>query len=147
MSHNQAEFKLLRKLYQDGGCNAYTFKYINRNKKHDFNVKINNVFTNDSKLIGDTLSKMHASVVSNSNIPKSTVHKLLADYDLSLQDVFPKICSISSPKCSTLEFKNALKTMSNTSCPGISTEPKILYEFLLNLMPNSLDLMVLQACE
>ena len=46
MSHNQAEFKLLRKLYQDGGCNAYTFKYINRNKKHDFNVKINNVFTN-----------------------------------------------------------------------------------------------------
>ena len=136
MSHNQAEFKLLRKLYQDGGCNAYTFKYINRNKKHDFNVKINNVFTNDSKLIGDTLSKMHASVVSNSNIPKSTVHKLLADYDLSLQDVFPKICSISSPKCSTLEFKNALKTMSNTSCPGISTEPKILYEFLLNLMPN-----------
>ena len=26
--------------------------------------------------------------------------------------------------------------MSNTSCPGISTEPKIIYEFLLNLMPN-----------
>ena len=76
MSYSQAEFKLLQKLHQDGGCNAYTFKYINRNKKHAFNVKINDVFTNDSKLIGDTLSTMHAKIVSNSNVPKSTLHNL-----------------------------------------------------------------------
>ena len=50
--------------------------------------------------------------------------------------MFPQINCLSSPKCSTLEFKTALKTMSYTSCPGISTEPKILFQFLLNLMPN-----------
>ena len=51
LSYSQAEFKLLRRLHLDGGCNNYTFKYISKSKKHDFNVKIDGEFTKDPKLI------------------------------------------------------------------------------------------------
>ena len=136
LSYNQAEFKLLRKLHLDGGCNNYTFKYISKSKKHDFNVKINGEFTNDSKLIADTLASMHAEVVSNNDIPTCTLDKLLADYDLTLNDIYPTINTLNSPFCTTDEFKKALKSMKNSSSPGISTQPPVLFEFLINLLPN-----------
>ena len=72
---------------------------------------------------------MHAEVVSNNDIPTCTLDKLLADYDLTLNDIYPTINTLNSPFCTTDEFKKALKSMKNSSSPGISTQPPVLFEF------------------
>ena len=134
--YSQAETKYMSKLQYDGHNNSLTFKHIPKFKRHEYKLKIGDDYTVDNKVVVETLAKMHAKIVCPDHIPNSTLDDILHDFDLSLEDVFPKITTLTNPFSSTQEFKKVLKTMKQTSAPGISTQPKVLFEFLLDILPN-----------
>lgn len=136
LSFIRAETAFLRGLILDGNNNSYTFSHCRRKTKNEHNLIIDNVLTNDPLTIVKHLSKMHADIVAPSNVPISSLDTLLTEFDISLDEMYPKITTLSSPLCTTKEYRDVIKSMSNNSCPGISTEPKILYEFLFNFVPN-----------
>ena len=136
LSFVRAETAFLRGLILDGNMNSYTFRHCRRKTKNEHNLVIDNVLTNDPLQVVEHLSKMHASIVSPSNIPSSSLDELLTEFDISLDEMYPKITTLSSSLCTTKEYREVIKSMSNNSCSGISTEPKILYEFLFDFVPN-----------
>ena len=133
---SQAESKYMSKLQFDGHNNSLTFKHIPKCKKHQYKLKIDDKYIYNDKDVAENLAKMHAKIVCPEHIPNSTLDDLLHEYNLSLDDVFPKITTLSNPFSSTQEFKKVLRSMKSTSSPGISTQPKVLFEFLIDFLPN-----------
>ena len=136
LSFIRAESAFLRGLILDGKNNSFTFSHCRRKTKNEHNLIIDNVLTNDPLTIVEHLSKMHASIVSPTNIPSSSLDELLTEFEISLDEMYPRITNLSSPLCTTKEYRDVIKSMSNNSCPGITSEPKILYEFLFDFVPN-----------
>ena len=134
--YSQAEFKFMRKLRDDGHSNKLTFECIKESKKLSYSLKIDDEILNDNHDIVNTFAKIHADIVSNHIFPSLELDDLLQNYGLTLADVFPQIKTLTSPNSSSKEFKEVIKTISNTSATGISTEPPILFEFLLDILPN-----------
>ena len=132
----QAEFRYMQRLKVDGANNSYTFKHIPNLKKQNYKLKIDgNTVTCPHKL-ANIFAENHAKIVSPENIPPSELKGLLEDYDLTLDEIFPQIKSLTSPYSTSIEFKNIIKSMKNCSAPGITSETKILFEFLINIFPN-----------
>ena len=134
--YSQAEFKFMRKLRDDGHSNKLTFECIKESRKLNYSLKIDGEISNDNQDIVNTFAKIHSDIVSNHTFPSLELDELLQNYGLTLADVFPQITTLTSPNSTTKQFKEVIKTISNTSATGISTEPPILFDFLLDLLPN-----------
>ena len=132
----QAEFRYLQKLKIDGANNSFTFKHVPNFKKQNFKIKVENELVTCPQKLANIFAENHAKIVSPESIPTAELEGLLKEYNLTLDEIFPQIKSLSSPYSSTIEFKNVLKSMKNSSAPGISSESKVLFEFLINLLPN-----------
>ena len=132
----QAEFKYLQRLKIDGANNSFTFKHIPNFKKQNYKLKVDDNLVTCPNELTNIFAENHAKVVSPENIPPSELNEFLHEYDLSLEEIFPKIKSLTSPYSTTLEFKNVIKSMKNCSAPGISSQSKVLFEFLIELFPN-----------
>jgi len=136
ISFIRAETSYLQKLILDGNSNAYTFSHARRTFKHEPTLEINGQMTDSLPDIVDHLSNMHAEIVSPQNIPVSNLDDFLSEYNLSLDNLYPKIESLNSPNSTCKEFKSVIDSMASTSTPGISSEPKVLYQFLFNILPS-----------
>lgn len=136
MVFSQAEQKYLKKMQCDGYTNAFTFKHIRGFQKNEYNLSLDGNLTNDPKKIAEHFAKLHSEIVNPLQQTQSDLNDFLKYYELSLSDIFPKIPQISDPKSTTADFIKVIKSMSNNSTPGISSEPKILFEFLIKLLPN-----------
>ena len=133
---SQAESNYMRKLQNDGGNNSFTFKHIPNNKMHDHRLKIDGETIVEPQRLANIFAEIHAKTVSPEIVPQSTLNELLNNYELTMDEVFPRIKNLTNPFSSTSEFKKILSSMKNTSAPGISTQPKILFEFLIDLLPS-----------
>ena len=136
ISFVRAETSYLQKLILDGNSNAYTFSHVQRNFKTEPSLEINGQMTDNLPKIVDHLSNMHAEIVSPQNIPVSNLDNFLSEYDLNLDSLYPKIENLTSPNSTCKEFKSVIDSMASTSTPGISSEPKVLYQFLFNALPS-----------
>ena len=135
LSFVRAETSYMRGLILDGHSNAYTFMHSRQKFIHENSLLINGEVTSSLPEIVNHLSESHAKIVSPSSLPISNLDNLLNEYDLSLEEIYTQIPTLSSPNCSTKEYKDVIKSMSNNSCPGISSEPKILFQFLFDFFP------------
>ena len=133
--YSQAEFKYMRKLREDGHSNKLTFECIKESKKLNYNLKIDGRNINNPQEIANTFAKLHAEIVGKEISPSIDLEEFLDEYDLTLTEIFPQITTLSSPTSTTDEFKQIIKSISNNSATGISSEPPILFEFLLDFMP------------
>jgi hypothetical protein len=134
--YTQAETNYFRKLQYDGLSNKYTFKHIPKNWRIQYNLSDNGSINNDPQFVANTFGILHSKIVNPPTQPISTLNELLHDYNLSLNDIFPQLPNVNSPFSTTKEFKTVLKSMKANSSPGISTQTKVLFEFLLDLFPN-----------
>ena len=132
----RAETSYIKNLILDGKSNSFTFRHIRKAKKHEFNINIGGTVTNDLPTIANHFANLHAEIVSPEIVPQSKLDELLQEYELSLDEIFPKIETLSSPFSSIKEFKEVINSMSNNSSPGISSEPKHLYSFLFDFFPS-----------
>ena len=135
-SYIRAETSYLQKLILDGNSNSYTFSHVQRNFKQEPSLEINGQMTDSLPKIVDHLSDMHAEIVSPKNVPVSNLDDFLSEYDLNLDSLYPKIENLTSPNSTCKEFKSVIDSMASTSTPGISSEPKVLYQFLFNSIPS-----------
>jgi hypothetical protein len=97
---------------------------------------INGNLTNDPQLIANEFASAHSNIVNPPVIPNSTLDELLLEYNLTLFDIFPQFKQLTSPFSTTKDFKKVLKSMKSNSAPGISTQTKVLFEFLFDIIPN-----------
>ena len=136
LSYTRAETDYMRNLILDGNSNSYTFSHCRQKYDHEYKLEINGQITSSLPDIVNHLSKLHAEIVAPTNLPTSDLDSFLAEYDLSIDKIYPQIYYISSPKCTTSEYKEVIESMSNNSSPGISSEPKILFSFLFDTFPS-----------
>jgi hypothetical protein len=127
----------MRNLILDGNSNSYTFSHCRQKYEHEYKLEINGQITSSLPDIVNHLSKLHAEIVAPTILPTSDLDSFLAEYDLSIDKIYPQFYNISSPKCTTSEYKETIKSMSNTSSPGISSEPKFYIAFYSTLFLHS----------
>lgn len=135
ISFIRAETSYLQKLILDGNSNAYTFSHVHKSFKNEPTLLINGQIIDSPLKIAEHLSNKHAEIVSPKIIPVSNLDNFLSEYDLDLDKLYPKIESLVSPNSTCKEFKDVINSMASTSTPGITSEPKILYQFLFNILP------------
>ena len=132
---SQSEARFFRKLEFDGNYNSFTFKHIKRSSLNEIKIKVGNDTITAPQLLANKFAENYAKIVSPDNVSNSGLHDLLEEYELSLEEIFPKIKNLTNPCSTTDEFKQILKNMKNSTAPGISSQPKVLFEFLINLLP------------
>ena len=129
------ENSFIKSINLDGNSNSLTYRHIKKNKRINYNLLINGQKCNSPQEIANIFAQKHADIVSRKFKPISNLEQLLEDYDLSLESIYPQIKCLSSPYSSTKEYKEVIDSMSSTSSPGISSEPKSLYKFLFDFLP------------
>ena len=136
LTHSRSETIFMRNLLLDGKSNSYTFSHCRRkfNQKHC--IMINDQLNNDPQEIANHLSKLHAKTVSPNSILNYDLDSFLQKFHLSIDQIYPQIYNLTSPICTVNEYKDVIKSMSNNSSPGLSSEPKILFQYLFDLLPN-----------
>ena len=133
--YSQAEFKYFRRLQYDGGYNNMTFRHIPNFKKTSYKINTNGETVTSPQKLANLFANQHAKIISPECVPKSTLNNLLNDYDLNMEKIFPRIKNLTSPYSTTKQFREIINSMKNTSAPGISSQPKALFLFLLDLLP------------
>ena len=134
--YSNAEFKIMQRIQADGGNNSYTYRHIKKSRRSNYKLKINNKIINCPKECSEIFSSSYAKIVSPEVVPHSNLGNLLDDYDISLEQIFPKINNLTDPFSNTAEFKTCIKSMKSTSAPGNSSQPKHLFLFLINFLPS-----------
>lgn len=129
------ETNYIQNLILDGKSNSLTFRHIKQNKRIEYNLMIDGKLCNEAEKVANIFANLHAEIVSPSITPSCDLNAFLKHYDLSLNDIFPRINDLTSPNSTTQEFKNVIKSMKSSSTPGISSQPKALFEFLFNFLP------------
>ena len=132
----RSETVYMRNLLLDGKPNAYTFSHCSRKYNQKHCLMINDLLNHDPQEIANYLSKLHAKTVSPEIIPNYDLDSFLQNYNINIEQIYPKIHNLTSPICTTKEYKDVIKSMSNNSSPGISSEPKILFQYLFEFLPN-----------
>ena len=128
-------FQILPRILSNGHSNKLTFECIKESKKLNYNLKIDGRNINNPQEIANTFAKLHSEIVGKEINPSIDLEEFLNEYDLSLSEIFPQITTLSSPTSTVGEFKQIIKSISNNSATGISSEPPMLFEFLLDFMP------------
>lgn len=134
--YTNAEFKIIQRIQADGGNNSYTYRHIKKSRRYNYKLKINNKIINCPKECSEIFATSYAKIVSPEIVPDSNLGKLLDDYDISLEQIFPKINNLTDPFSNTAEFKTCIKSLKSTSAPGNSSQPKQLFLFLINFLPS-----------
>ena len=133
--HSRAETYFIRNLLVDGHPNRLTFQNFKASRSRDYSLLIDGVLTSDPEKIANTFGEMYAKLASPPSVKKSNLDLLLRKYELDLNDIFPKIKTITSPICSTKEFKDVIKSMKTQSAPGPTSQPKALFSYLFDILP------------
>ena len=133
--HSRAETYFIRNLLVDGHPNRLTFQNFKTSKSRDYNLLIDGALTSDPEKIANTFGEMYAKIASPTNVKESNLDLLLRKYEINLDEIFPKIKTISSPTCSTKEFKDVIKSMKTQSAPGPTSQPKALFSYLFEILP------------
>ena len=134
--YTRQETYYIRSLMLDGLPNKLTYKYIKSEKRHEYNILVDGEFINCPERIAELFANKHSKLVAPENLVQCDLENLLAEYELSLNDIFPKIRQVSSPECSTLIFKKVINSMKNSAAPGPSSQIKAIYSLLFNFIPN-----------
>ena len=134
--HARAETYYIRNLLVDGKPNRLTFQNFRSPRAKEYNLLIDEELTNCSEKIANAFANMHANLTSPENVHESNLDALLKKYDLKLDEIFPRISSLKSPKCTTKEFKDVIKSMKSHSAPGPTSQPKALFSFFFDILPN-----------
>lgn len=132
---SSSETYQMRKLISDGNPNTFTYQNFKASKQHEHNLLVNNELINCPNKIAEIFGKVHANLVSPDIMPNSNLNDLLETFDLKLDEMFPKITSLTSPYSTTSEFKKVIKSMKSNSAPGPSSQPKQLFSFLIDILP------------
>ena len=109
--YTRQETYYIRSLMLDGLPNKLTYKYIKSEKRHEYNILVDGEFINCPERIAELFANKHSKLVTPENLVQCDLENLLAEYELSLNDIFPKIRQVSSPECSTLIFKKVIAVM------------------------------------
>ena len=133
--YSQAEFKYFQRLQYDGGHNNMTFRHIYKNKKNSYKIDLDGQTITSPQKLANMFADHHGKTISPESLPKSTLNNLLHEYDLNMDEIFPRIKNLTSPYSTTKQLREIINSMKSTSAPGISSQPKSLFLFLIDLLP------------
>ena len=133
--HTREEINHIKMINLDGKSNSLTYRHIRRSKGINHSLLINGKNIENPQEIANIFAKQHAEIVSPKVVPDSNLEEMLKNYGLSLDMIYPQITTLSSAHCTTNEFIEVINTMSNSSAPGITSEPKALYKFFFDFLP------------
>ena len=133
--HVREEVNHIKMINLDGKSNSLTYRHIRRKKGINHSLLINGKNIDNPQEIANIFAKQHAEIVSPKIVPDSNLEEMLKNYGLSLDMIYPQITTLSSAHSTSTEFIDVINTMSNSSTPGITSEPKALYKFLFDFLP------------
>lgn len=131
----QSETYQMRSLIIDGMPNSFTYKNFKKFKKHNHNLIIDDELIDCPNRVANIFGSMHAELVSPKIMPVSNLDDLMNTFDLSLDNMFPRINNLTSPYSTTSEFRKVIKSMRCNSMPGPTTQPTKLFAFLFDNLP------------